>query len=184
MKSCSKCKSSKEFSEFRTVKPGQGDKMNLHSWCKECERSARRKRRADNPEKYQEWNRNWNINNPERRKELDSNRDRNRKKEYNRQYAIDNKDKRRVIDHNYRARIRGAEGSLTAEVMNKVFAIYGKICLKCGSDKSIEIDHVVPLSLGGSNLFENLQPLCKSCNSAKGGRNCEDYRQGEGRVTG
>ena len=41
-------------------------------------------------------------------------------------------------------------------------------CMKCGSGKNLEIDHVVPLAKGGSNRLENLQLLCQRCNRMKG----------------
>ena len=32
----------------------------------------------------------------------------------------------------------------------------------------LTVDHVVPLSLGGGNGIDNIQPLCQNCNSSKG----------------
>ena len=61
-------------------------------------------------------------------------------------------------------------------VRKRVFNKYGKACLCCGSDKSIEIDHVVPVALGGENDISNYQPLCRSCN-AKKGATIIDYRK-------
>lgn len=43
-------------------------------------------------------------------------------------------------------------------------------CKYCGSTKKLEIDHIVPLAKGGTNDLENLQILCKTCNSRKGAR--------------
>jgi hypothetical protein len=50
-----------------------------------------------------------------------------------------------------------------------------KVCLKCGSESKLTIDHVVPISKGGSNDFNNLQILCEKCNSLKGSK-IADYR--------
>jgi len=40
----------------------------------------------------------------------------------------------------------------------------------CGSVESLNIDHIKPLSLGGKSEIENLQILCRFCNSSKGNR--------------
>lgn len=44
----------------------------------------------------------------------------------------------------------------------------GYKCKKCGSRKNPSIDHIKPVALGGSNEPDNLQTLCRSCNSKKG----------------
>ncbi len=44
----------------------------------------------------------------------------------------------------------------------------GHRCLACGATEDLSVDHVVPLSLGGSNAASNLQILCSRCNSQKG----------------
>ena len=36
-------------------------------------------------------------------------------------------------------------------------------CGNCGSDENLDIHHIVPLSLGGSNLPGNLAVLCVRC---------------------
>ena len=56
-----------------------------------------------------------------------------------------------------------------------VFKKHGKVCLACGSKNEISLDHVVPVCRGGWNSVNNLQPLCRSCNSKKG-KKIIDYR--------
>lgn len=57
-----------------------------------------------------------------------------------------------------------------------VFDLFGNQCLKCKSYDEICIDHVIPLAKGGENTVENMQPLCRTCNSAKG-VDSADYRE-------
>ena len=47
---------------------------------------------------------------------------------------------------------------------------YGENCKHCGSDKNINIDHVLPRKFYPELALEitNLQPLCALCNKKKG----------------
>ena len=75
-------------------------------------------------------------------------------------------------------------GNCTANVKRKAISgalrVYihnrDKKCLKCGSHDNLTIDHVIPVSMGGTNHHSNLQLLCRSCNSIKGSYP-EDYRE-------
>ncbi len=67
-----------------------------------------------------------------------------------------------------------------AKVSNKLrFYIFdrdGNRCLKCGSTRNLEIDHIVPIAKGGKTRKDNLQTLCHRCNAEKGIR-VIDYRR-------
>ena len=56
------------------------------------------------------------------------------------------------------------------ELRALVFARDDFKCVSCGASSHLCVDHVVPVVKGGSNDEGNLQTLCRSCNSKKGGR--------------
>jgi hypothetical protein len=43
-------------------------------------------------------------------------------------------------------------------------------CVMCGTHIDLTIDHIVPLAKGGGTDVQNLQTLCRRCNSSKGAK--------------
>lgn len=87
---------------------------------------------------------------------------------------------RHVFGQRRRARMRGASGSYTTQEWEDLVAQYVR-CPRCERKwdqipvpdhltSVITADHIVPISKGGGNSIENIQPLCFSCNSSKGDR--------------
>jgi 5-methylcytosine-specific restriction endonuclease McrA len=70
----------------------------------------------------------------------------------------------------HRIRIINAEGFHTIGDWGLLKKQYGYTC-PCCKKKEPEIklteDHIIPLSKGGSNYIENIQSLCRCCNSKK-----------------
>jgi 5-methylcytosine-specific restriction endonuclease McrA len=65
---------------------------------------------------------------------------------------------------------RNAAGSHTREQWEALKQRCRSRCVACNRPEPHIIlteDHIVPLSRGGSNDIENIQPLCQSCNSKK-----------------
>ena len=54
----------------------------------------------------------------------------------------------------------------------------GYQCVYCGATDLLSLDHIIPLSRGGSNTPENLATCCKPCNSSKGARTPEEWQGG------
>lgn len=50
-------------------------------------------------------------------------------------------------------------------------------CQYCGCiDKDLTVDHIVPRSRGGQNIWTNVVTSCKSCNHRKGSKSVHDAR--------
>ena len=77
------------------------------------------------------------------------------------------------ITRNIRARKLGIKGHVKLKQWEAKKALYGNRCAKCKKKEDfpyvrLQMDHIKPLSQGGLNQINNIQPLCRECNSQKG----------------
>lgn len=100
------------------------------------------KYRAEDPEKFRAKSRAWRKKYPERA---------------------------RVSDANKKAMRKRAEGKFTRADITKLMSLQKAKCIYCPRSlkNKFHIDHIHPLSKGGSNWPHNLQLLCEPCNMRK-----------------
>lgn len=68
-----------------------------------------------------------------------------------------------------RRRLAHEGGVHTEEEWRALCAEFGFRCVRCGlQPPSLERDHIVPIYQRGTEAITNIQPLCKTCNTAKG----------------
>jgi len=58
-------------------------------------------------------------------------------------------------------------GGKRAQLLLALIDRDGYVCQECGCSEGLEVDHIIPLSRGGGDDLNNLQLLCKPCNSRK-----------------
>lgn len=194
---CKRCDSSGPFGVDRARWHG------LRDVCRECDRAAVEKRRKSDPntrEKGKEYSRAWREANREKFNALmrawrKANREkvrqeakerRNAKKlldpegyaeglrrQYQRQKPKTPEQSRRT-NLARRKRKMGAPGTASDEQIRWRIGFYGGRCAYCGAGFE-HIDHVIPLSRGGSNWPANLRPACGKCNREKHNRRLQEW---------
>lgn len=165
-KRCSKCGETKPVSEFNRRSDSKAVVYRSH--CKACVRAQYQANRAAvlrRQKAYQERNqarerertRLWKEANPERAIQLC------------RQHYRKNREQYYANNRRRRARERGADGQHTAEDVRRIHAQQKDRCYWCDVKLGgvYHIDHIVPLSRGGSDNPANLCCACASCNCSK-----------------
>lgn len=163
LKRCKRCEELKPTTEY-SVHATHWDR--LSHVCKTCENDQSRQYYSATAEQHRE----------RERKAYQKNR--STRLARGKAWRKNNPTASRAIWHRYKSRKLNAPGSFTTaewERLRDFYAPDGR-CLCCKQVRPLTMDHVVPLFRGGSNGIGNIQPLCQSCNSAKGDERFIDYR--------
>lgn len=94
-----------------------------------------------------------------------------------------NRDRVRLLNRSRKEKIRLAEGSHTIDDINEIKKLQRMTCAACYkkfSGDNYHVDHIFPLSLGGSNDRKNIQLLCPPCNMSKGSKLPEKFYRERG----
>jgi 5-methylcytosine-specific restriction endonuclease McrA len=175
-KRCTKCGKIKPLEQFivdKRRKYGRG------SHCLKCHKEISIAWQKKNPEHYHEYNRQYVA---EHAKQVYANLVRWRKNNPDKLHAQSRDWYRRNAPVlvmrciNRQKRIKNGD-QISVEDWKNIKSFYGNKCLCCGrTSVKLEIDHVIPLSLGGTHSIDNIQPLCRSCNARKNAKHI-DYRK-------
>ena len=186
-KVCTKCLEDLPLETFGQQKRG---KFGRKSECRKCLAEKEAARRALDPEAHRAYKRKWWTENPRTSEQKKAARERFRtwygdnKRRHQatmRQWVRNNPDKFREIQRRYLVKspvhVRRAahwaliEKDLTETEWGETLAYFDHACAYClRSDVPLTMDHIIPVSKGGSHTQENVVPSCKSCNSRKGAR--------------
>jgi ATP adenylyltransferase len=79
-----------------------------------------------------------------------------------------------IWEHRKRSH-RPISGSIRYEVLSRA-KFKCELCGISAEEKSLEVDHIMPKSLGGKDDLVNYQALCYSCNAAKRNTDDTDFR--------
>lgn len=207
MKTCKKCGLDKPIDDFTVDTRYKDGRYPWCAECRRAWRKARRPRqnelqrewRKRDPEHAREYAREYYQNNePARTRNREAGRAREKERWQNDPAYRERKNRNKmriyygnpthrarhlmtakVNVHKRRAIVRGLGAHFTPQEWRDLCAHYGNRCLRCGADGPLVPDHVTPLSRGGSNTIDNIQPLCSDCNARKHAHTV-DYRPGSG----
>jgi 5-methylcytosine-specific restriction endonuclease McrA len=161
MKRCSKCGEEKPA----TYDFFPRDKRSKDGWqyqCKICKCATVREYRS-HPEVQKRYRAQLleYAHRPEKQDQLRAYR-----REYARQPHV--KERKRIAVMNHRALRMLAPGEVTAQDIRDTLKRQKSRCSLCQQRLvSYHVDHIIPLSRGGTNWPDNIQILCPVCNRAK-----------------
>ena len=169
MKTCTKCHIEKSLDNFQKAK---GYKDGYQTWCKSCKYVNTRKWIEADPERQIRHN------------QSDDKWYKEKGREYHENYRNENRDKVREVDRRYKQthkeelkerkrkrRFAYLDTDITLSWLKQLRDSTPN-CLLCGvfmegepnDPQHGDLDHIIPLAIGGKHIMENVRYICHDCN--------------------
>lgn len=171
------------YSTHKPCKHGHiSDRLVSSGDCVVCTRTRSLDRYYANPEPFKKRANERYQKLPDRVK-MDAARwaktNRHKVLETSRRWAKDNPDKRLAHEHRRRSRFLQSEGEWSpADIQTLLTSQQGQCSnpyCRRGIMDCYTVDHIIPLTRGGTNWPRNLQLLCAPCNSSKNTKTMDEW---------
>lgn len=165
-KVCGTCDTEKSLDDFHKA---SGKKDGRQPVCKACKSEHAKNRYAAKPEQFAKTKRRWVVENKAH------------KSAYDRRWRQANPDKIAAKAKRRRDRVAALPGGRfdgrRKDYQEKIAAQGGR-CALCGLEATLTADHLVPASReGSSNAVENIVGSCMDCQTSRGSRLLDEWRQ-------
>lgn len=178
LKRCCTCKDDKPVTEFCKSKK---TKDGYQNGCKKCAAKSSKKYAQRNPDKKKEANKKARekVTNEDRVKRAEKQRayhhaNRDRLNAKRREYCKRNRQIISTVDAASRKKRRKAiipvgENKVTPDFLRKLkeVTLFCENCSILASEKEFDLDHIIPIAIGGKHEKINVRYICFTCNRSR-----------------
>mgnify|MGYP000882079715 CR=1 FL=1 len=187
-KTCPRCSQNLHTDNFYKTSRKSGD--GFSGYCRACTTQKARDWQKENPEalakihakRYAKFATGELVRTEEQKAGIRAASDSWRKRNIDKARIVSRESKRRAKERNpelYRAKQaiqfhrrrcekKGYPSDVTVEDWLALLDVFGRACPFCGGKPAVlDLDHLMPIHLGGYNVVGNIVPICRPCNAQK-----------------